>query len=107
MASRTTASRLTRQFGQMMAPLDRRVLFDLRLPADHRVRADARAGLDEHALVDEAGPFDRRAVLDARVGGDRRCAAPAGSRNGAAAKRPSMMSRCTCVYFSGVPMSIQ
>ena len=27
--------------------------------------------------------------------------------NGAAEKAPLMMSRCTWVYFSGVPMSIQ
>ena len=34
-------------------------------------------------------------------------AVPGAPANGAATQRPSMMSRCTCVYFSGVPMSIQ
>ena len=32
---------------------------------------------------------------------------PVPPANGIAEKRPLMMSRCTCVYFSGVPMSIQ
>ena len=40
MASRMHASRLMRQFGQMMAPSMTAVLLDLRLPADHRVGAD-------------------------------------------------------------------
>ena len=31
----------------------------------------------------------------------------ASAPNGSARKRRSMMSRCTCMYFSGVPMSIQ
>ena len=70
------------------------------------VGADARAGLDDRALVDEARPLEDGAVLDARRPGH---VTPRGRHRQTARLRyrPSMMSRWTCMYFSGVPMSIQ
>jgi hypothetical protein len=61
------------------------VFFDMAVAADDAVRPDVRAGLDD--------------------GGEMQTPVP--PVNGAAWKRRSMMSRWTCMYLSGVPMSIQ
>ena len=84
---------------------DRILLPETPLP-EHRIRAHPRPRPDDCAGVEERRALDRRAVFDAHVVAAmdvRRWL----TRKRRRLQRPSMMSRWTCVYFSGVPMSIQ